>query len=527
MYSVYLSNALLNHPEHYNAVVPHLDDLRRVSRCIADLKDSTLREAEPAGELLWTIIFYTRKYNKLPDRKGALDAATELISQGADSGHGDFVREQLTLLDVAMAEAKDAPTDIHVLIEATIAAGREYWHDQLGRTYSFKAGGHSEEKGEDGKTRKSTPDDAMAWIRKQWTKDLQKYMSRAGFLDENTEHIRAEIELMKIADDSDRIYTGFTHIDDCLVISKKLRPFIGIMGFANDGKTTVLNTMLYNMAMKGKTVALFSKEHDPNECWMSFAFLHSHNYRNEFTLPSLTAFQKRQVEPEDWEHLDRIVEDIKTRKNIPGRIEVQRLTDWDTLTSHLKADHERAHYDVCAVDYLSRIDMPWGRPQFRNQDMATQIGMAQALTRDFNGGEGLVFITPIQINRSGYTQSKKKKEGEKKHDLTSVQQHSEFYQDMDFILSIFRDDTMKLGDTLLMEIQKVRGAAFPPSAALAIDSLSRTVCLPGDAVMGDKHFQDYLSGKVQSPVSKYMKEHVIEQNVFDALDIAPTQDEPR
>jgi hypothetical protein len=197
-----------------------------------------------------------------------------------------------------------------------------------------------------------------------------------------------------------------------------------------------------------------------------------------------------------------------------------RLTDWDTLVSHLKANHPRVHYDVVAVDYLTRIDIPWGKPQFKNQDMATQIGMAQALTRDFNNGEGIMFITPIQINRSGYQQAKKKKEGEKKHDLTSVQQHSEFYQDMDFIISIFRDDVMKMGDTVLVEIQKVRGAAFPPSAMLAIDSLSRTVCPPGDAVVGDAHFQDYLSGKVQSPVSKYMKEQVIEQSVFDALDIA-------
>jgi hypothetical protein len=527
VYSVYISNALLNHPEHYNAVVPHLDDLHRACEWLVELKDSTLRKAEPAGELLQTIILYAKEHKKLPDRKGTMDKA-EAMSRGANSGHGDFVRAQLELMDEVLADAqkpptRDVTTDIYVLIDETILAARKYWHHQLGLAYAGMAMGQGKVKDVDGKKRDSTPEDAVTWMKRQWPKDVQKFIPRpAGFLDENTEHINAEIELMKMADDSTRIYTGFKHIDDCLVISKRLRPFIGIMGFANDGKTTVLMTMLYNMAMQGKTVILFSKEHDPSECWMSFAFLHSHNYRDEFTLPSLTAFQKRQVEPEDWQNLKRIVDDIKTRKNIPGRIDVQMLTDWDSLVSHLKANHERVHYDVCAVDYLTRIDIPWGKPQFKNQDMATQIGMAQALTRDFNNGEGLVFITPIQINRSGYSQAKKKKDGEKKHDLTSVQQHSEFYQDMDFILSIFRDDVMKLGDTLLMEIQKVRGAAFPPSAALAIDTLSRTVCLPEDAIVGDKHFQDYLSGKVQSPVSKYMKEHVIEQNVFDALDIAST-----
>jgi hypothetical protein len=523
VYSVYFCNAVLNHPEHYNILVPHLEDLRRSAQCLLEVKKPELIKHEPAGELLQSIIFYARKYNSLPDRKGVIDAATELQSKGATSGYGDLVKMQLASVDEIIAESKkppvqDIPTDINVLIEATINAARKLWHIQNGSTYAYMSNGNSEVKGEDNKMRKSTPDDAMAWMRKQWTADLTRFMPRpAGFLDENTEHIYAEIELMKIANNSDRIYTGFKHIDDTLVISKKLRPFIGIMGFANDGKTTVLNTMLYNMAMQGKTVALFSKEHDPLECWVGFAFLHSYKYRKEFILPSLTAFQKREVEQEDWEHLGRIVEDIKGGKNIPGRIDVQRLTDWDTLTTHLKANHERARYDVCAVDYLTRIDIPWGKPQFKNQDMATQIGMAQALTRDFNNGEGIVFMTPIQINRTGYSQAKKKKDGEKKHDLTGVSQHSEFYQDMDFIISIFRDDVMKLGDTLLMETQKVRGAAFPPSAALAIDNLSRTVCLPDDAILGDAHFQSYLSGKAQSPVSKYMKENIIEQNIFDTL----------
>jgi hypothetical protein len=529
VYSVYLCDALLNHPEYYNTIMPQLGDLRRVASCLVDLNEPTLVEREPAGRLLYTIIFYAQKNHELPDRKGVVDTAVELMSAGASSSHGDEVKAQLERMDLEMADARkppvrDVPTNINVLIEKTIEVTRKYWHYQNGHSYSNMANGGVEMKGDDGEMRKSTPDDAISWMRKKWTKDLQKFTPRpAGFLDENTDYIEGEIERMKLADDSDRILTGLKHIDDCLVISKKLRPFIGIMGFANDGKTTLLRTMLYNMARSGKTVILFSKEEDPLDAWMSFAFLHSHHYRGEFTLPSLTDFQMRMVNDEDWEHLTHIINDIKNRKNIPGRIEVQRLTDWDTLIGHLKDNHRRVHYDVVAVDYLTRIDIPWGKPQFHNQNMATQIGMTQAFTRDFDGGEGMVFITPIQINRSGYQASQKKKDGEKKHNLTSVQQHSEFYQDMDFIISIFRDDLMKQGDTLLMEIQKVRGAAFPPSAILAVDAFSRTVCPPSEAVVGDRHFQDYLSGKVQSPVSKYMKEEVIQQGVFDSLDIAPTK----
>jgi replicative DNA helicase len=520
MYSLYLSHALLNHPEHYHVVAAHMDDLRWAAARIQEVTEPQLHDEEPVGELLQAIILYTRQHKKLPDRKGATDYAVETMSRGKASGFGDLVKAGLERMDEVIEDAQkppvqEIPADIYVLISTTVEIARKFWHMNNGQRFSEIANGAKEVTDPNGEKRKSVPDDAITWMRKQWTRDLQKFAPRpAGFLDENTEHIKAEIERYTQSD-SERIYTGFRHIDDHLVINKKMRPFIGIMGFANDGKTTVLMTLLYNMAVRGKNVVLFSKEHDPLDCWLHFAFLHSHHYRDEFILPKLSTFQEGNATQEDLNSLNRIIDDIKNRVNILGRIEVQMLTDWESLVAHLKDNHKRNHYDVVALDYLTRLDVPGCEPRWRDRAVAGYIHEAQTLTRQFDGGRGIVLITPIQINRSGYQSAKKKKEGEKKHDLTSVSQHSEFYQDMDFIISLYRDD--KYENDLLMEIQKVRGGKFPPNAKLRIDEYSRKVTTDADAVT-DKHWVDYLNGKVQSPVSKYMRE-TLTDDIFSTLDV--------
>ena len=318
---------------------------------------------------------------------------------------------------------------------------------------------------------------------------------------------------------AERIFTGIRCLDEQIYISKKRRPFIGIMGFANDGKTTVLLTMLYNMAAAGRSVILFSKEHDPTELAIYFAFIHSHDpaYRDQFTLPSLLEFEEGHASKEQGEQLKLIWRDMEAHKNFLGRIELQPLTDWDTFTNHMKTNQTRNHYDVAGLDYLTRFDIPGGNPRFRDQDIKNHIGMAQRFTRDFDDGRGLVLISPIQINRSGFQAARKKKEGEKKHDLTSVNQFSEFYQDMDVLVSLYSDEQMRLKRHLLLETQKVRKSGVRPCATLGIDARSEKVV---DLInMGfDTRTQGWLDQG--TPMSQYVEKTIsfTENTIFDTLD---------
>jgi len=296
------------------------------------------------------------------------------------------------------------------------------------------------------------------------------------------------------------------------------------MGFMNDGKTTVLLTILYNMAAAGRSVILFSKEHGAMESAMYFAFIHSHaaQYRkNGIQLPSYKEFEEGHCTKEQGEQLKEIWRDMQSNKhNFKGRIEIQPLTDWDTMTNHLKSNHARNKYDVCGMDYLTRTDFPAGNPRFHDNDVKVLIGTAQRFTRDFDEGRGIVLVTPIQINRSGFTAAKKKKEGERKHDVTSVGNFSEFYWDMDVLISLYSDDAMRLKRQVLVEVQKVRKSSARPSATLYIDPRSEKVVDLGD--MGfDTDTQKWLDAG--SPMSKFVEKTIsvgdVQGSIFDTLDV--------
>jgi hypothetical protein len=529
MYSVYLSYALLNHPEYYDLVAARIDELRWAAARIQEVTEPQLHDEEPVGELLQTIILYARQYKVLPDRKGATDYSVEIMSRGKASGFGDLVKSGLERMDTVIEDAKkppaqEIPADINVLISSTIEIARKFWHMSNGRRFSEIANGDKEIKEQDGSKRKSLPDDAITWMQKQFTRDLSRLsIQPSGELADLKEYVEAEIDRMVSGEDSGRIKTGIDCLDEQVYISKKRRPYIGIMGFANDGKTTLLLTMLYEMAAAGHSVILFSKEHDPTELAIYFAFIHSHDpqYRKRFQLPSLHDFEENRCTKEQGEQLKLIWREMQAHKNFPGRIEILPLADWDSLMNHLKSNHTKNRYEVCAVDYLTRLDIPGGNPRYRDNDIKGYIGAAQRLTRDFDEGRGLIFITPIQINRSGYTAAKKKKEGEKKHDMTSVGNFSEFYWDMDVLISLYSDEQMRLKRQVLLETQKVRKSGVRPCATLGIDPRSEKVVDLND--MGfDTETQKWVDSG--SPMSQFVEKTItvgdVEGSIFDTLDVA-------
>ena len=438
-------------------------------------------KAEPHGRLLDWILSYDKKYGRCPDAKQVLDFVTLLDNEGKNSVNRDECAAELqSMKEYAEGQGADLPTDVPSLIESTVRAAWEHFHGWLAGEYHARVYGKRDVK-EGGSTRKATPADAIVWMRQMWaTRDLRDFAPQpSGSLQDLSGDVEAEIERMASGEeDAERIKFGFAPLDREIHISKRRRPFIGIMGFANDGKTTVLLTMLYNMAMQGRSVCLFSKEHTASETGLYFAFLHSHSdfYRRQKNdLPSMKEFEDGLATREDKDFLIGIWRDMVSGKNFPGRVEIQPLTDWDSLVGHLTHNHKKNRYDVAGVDYLTRIDIPGGNIRFRKEDVKNTIGQAQRLTRDFDGGRGIVLISPIQINRAGYIAAKKKKEGEARHDMTSVSEYSEFYQDMDVLVSLFSNSEMRLKREILLETQKVRKSGVRPTATLWIDPRSDMV----------------------------------------------------
>jgi hypothetical protein len=84
---------------------------------------------------------------------------------------------------------------------------------------------------------------------------------------------------------------------------------------------------------------------------------------------------------------------------------------------------------------------------------------------------------------------------------------------MDFIVSIFSDEIMKRAGDLLVETQKVRNGAYPPSARVRIDENSRYV--GASAAQIDARIQSMIDRKTLSDVTKW-KETIID-SVDDSL----------
>jgi hypothetical protein len=347
--------------------------------------------------------------------------------------------------------------DLEYWIKEVVNGIRADWHEWLAQKYSMIAAGQAKVK------EKTGPDVAKDWLSRRWTVDLT---TAAGglWLHESESLIKEELikDLTK-----DRIFTGFRSIDRDIIVTKKINPLWVIPGFAHEGKSTILTSLMYEFVTQGLKIAYFSAEHELSELLARMAFLHAYKFKKEhhWVLPSANQWHQGRREQVDMDRMNAVVDDLM---QLPGRIKVFKLGTWDDMIGVLNTEK----YDVCAVDYLSIMDTPGIKSQYRDEEIKRLIGEASKLTDTYNNGEGIIFITPAQINRDGKKGSLKKKDGEKKYDMTAIAKYSELYQHADFIWSLFSDDDMKAENKWLLEVHKVKGYPPPwyPVAVLSKDT---------------------------------------------------------
>jgi DnaB-like helicase C terminal domain len=389
--------------------------------------------------LINLMLAYIEQNGRTPDD---LQAFRNFIS-GTERPEGAVAT--LDLMDDFEASPENKSEDIDFLVGEVVRDVRGKWHEWLAQKYSMIATGLAKVKGKTG------PDIARDWLSKRWTVDLATQES-GKWLHESESLIKEELikDLTK-----DRIFTGFRSIDRDIIITKKINPLWVIPGFAHEGKSTILTSLMYEFVTQGLKIAYFSAEHELNELLARMAFLHAYKFKKEqhWVLPSANQWHQGRREQVDVDRMNFIVDDMM---KLPGRIKVFKLETWDDMMSVLLADK----YDVCAVDYLSIMDTPGIKAQYRDEEIKRLIGEASKLTDTYNNGEGIIFITPAQINREGKKSSLKAKDGEKKYDMTAIAKYSELYQHADFIWSLFSDDDMKAENKWLLEVHKVKG--YPP-----------------------------------------------------------------
>jgi KaiC/GvpD/RAD55 family RecA-like ATPase len=431
------------------------------------------------------ILRYDEKHGQCPPmRKALLEFAQ--TSDDFDANRCEFLRGTLEeLKEIAEVRLK-AVRDVNVLIDTVIKDARnQFLLFAAQRVADIVSQGPSPKNATTGKKKlPSGCDDAKSEFYKLMAHDLKSEAAiEAGLLHEHAEAVAVSLDAkLQSEDSSGRMKLGFPHVDNNIVIGKRNLRFIGIMGMSGDGKTTVLNTVVYNLLCGGHNVLYVSLEHDPKEIWEFMAFLHSSHEDYDFELPPLNDWDLaadpesgKQITIQDVENIGGVLTDIRDRRNLPGLLDVQQLRDWESIVAHLETNRAENRYDVLVIDYLARLDVP-GDPRFRDQAIKGIIHQAQSLTRSFDDNRGLVLISPMQVNRQGHKQAKAAEEGEMRYDINAIANFSEYQHDMDYIFSVFSDENMKADFQLVMETIKCRKGRKPPMTVLKINPNSGYVC---------------------------------------------------
>lgn len=135
------------------------------------------------------------------------------------------------------------------------------------------------------------------------------------------------------------------------------------------------------------------------------------------------------------------------------------------------------------VDYPAR--MTTGDARYQDVEIKTNIHLAQKLTRNYMNGRGIVFLTPVQVNREANKAARKASDKEEEnpspggystfYDLNAIANFSEYQYDMDLIISVYSDAKMKARNELVMETLKARKGKLPPMAYMELHSPSGRV----------------------------------------------------
>jgi hypothetical protein len=307
------------------------------------------------------------------------------------------------------------------------------------------------------------PELAMRYTRDRWSKVPVVRPVIDGDWVENADNISQELDTQLLTQTETRIKTLYTDIDENLVIGKKDLRWIGILGYTNHGKSTFLYSLLYNMARSGHNILLIPREISVAKVWIKLTWLHS-KWFPDMPLCSYDTWglKPHLVTDEDRATKDFLFNDLKSRRHMAGSIDVKKMSTWEDIEEYVKDNQSKKHYDVIALDYAEHLDVTPARGQSKYDAQNEMFRRIQMFGQDFNGGEGMCIITPLQTNKHGM-EVINKKDGElwgvyEPSDLGAVDYFTQVAHDMDIVIGVWKHSD----DVMIISCPKARGKYFPP-----------------------------------------------------------------
>jgi KaiC/GvpD/RAD55 family RecA-like ATPase len=391
------------------------------------------------------------------------------------------------MLDEAHTDADNRYQAVVMTTAKQIAVGRQ---DEFLDKVLYREFGRDKEKWPPHKER------AERYIRNKFANNPFKDNGgdKGGVYQDNTGSVTRRLLEVYATPDGGGLLTGFPSVDDNVVIGtgfQHLR-FIGIAGQAKRGKTMTLLTIAYNLAKAGKNVLYNSLEHSYEDTWALMAFLHGSYFSDQgrFTIPPLRSWTQRKATKVDFDNLAIIQEDAQKRIGLPGAIDACQYNRWDDIVARVESNYKTIPYDVVIVDYIEGLED--AQSKYRQDDEYIKLmKRAQRFTREFNGGKGMVVMTPLTINKEGAKQADgvDPETPEIPFGITAVRGASQVAYDMDLILGVHSTPDEKDKNTLRMWGIAMRHGVEPPLTMLRVDPRTKHVRDTRGQVRHNEDFQ--------------------------------------
>jgi hypothetical protein len=419
---------------------------------------------------LGALLRYDEKNGKCPPTINDLRSFVEDNPQNDQSfvKQAEIIMSELEALD---EDTSEVPSDAEAMMNTAFDKGLAHYDITTYENAARIAAGEGSWPKKDGKT---GPDSARMYAYDRYSKRLSNTpRGHSGDFVSNLAAINREVDLYLGGADEYRIKTKFKGIDSKVLIGPKHQKWIGLMGYTNHGKSGFLMSMLYNMAMEGAKVLLVPREFPVMEAWQRLLWMHAEKFPNE-PLIDLQQWKGGGIsDVSTWKAKEEIAKSLKAG-GMKGSIDVQPFSTWEQIEEWLLVRSYKDPVDVLAVDYIGHLHVEGNQYDelnkvFRKAQMLTINGIR-------NDGNGMVVITPLQVNKKHYEAAADETKGESYGLYTpaAVDYFSQAARDMDLLISIWSEGTLLLESPQQAQLQcvKARGERFPVHR-VEIEGISR------------------------------------------------------
>jgi hypothetical protein len=256
-----------------------------------------------------------------------------------------------------------------------------------------------------------------------------------------------------------RCWTGLKHIDDAVAIGPKQDiKYVGILGFTNHGKSMLTRSMTYDMAAAGKRILYVAREEDAITTWLQLSWLHAHQ-RHDLNIPPIGVYKRTplKITPEQWDDLQILQDDLRSGQTVKGEVKVVTHAKWDDIVAEVNSGLDGKPYDVLVIDYIQHLQAT--NPKNEKDEIRAIFKSAQALSRDYHGGRGLVVISPLQANKEGM-KAADAEEGDEwgvYQSLGAVEMYTDAARDMDLVIGVWNKGPLRDKALLKLSCLKSRG----------------------------------------------------------------------